>query len=187
MSHKQVAKMSFILSKLCTPLCYLKIKHKEKTFFDLILPLIATICFLGINHLLPSPLLFTGEKSVISIVNGILQMLSGFYIASLAAVATFSRAEIDEEMLNAPKLNGIPVTRRLFLTHLFGYLAIISILLYFVGGFVQISANNLHFLENFEYYDYLSWIPQAVYIFGLFNLIFVTLLGLYFMIDRIHR
>ena len=180
MSHKQVAKMSFILSKLCTPLRYLKIKHKEKTFFDLILPLIATICFLGVNHLLPSPLLFTGEKSVISIVNGILQMLSGFYIASLAAV-------IDEEMLNAPKLNGIPVTRRLFLTHLFGYLAIISILLYFVGGFVQISANNLHFLENFEYYDYLSWIPQAVYIFGLFNLIFVTLLGLYFMIDRIHR
>lgn len=187
MSYQQVAKMSFILSKLCTPLRYLKIKHKEKTFFDLILPLIATICFLGVNHLLPSPLLFTGEKSIISIVNGILQMLSGFYIASLAAVATFSRAEIDEEMLNAPKLDGIPVTRRLFLTHLFGYLAIISILLYFVGGFVQISTNNLHFLENLEYYCYLSWIPQAIYIFGLFNLIFVTLLGLYFMIDRIHR
>ncbi|MGY6089400.1 hypothetical protein [Avibacterium paragallinarum] len=180
--------MSFVLQKLCAPLRYLKITHREKTFFDYVLPAIATALFLAVNqYLLPKPLLFLGEKSIVSVVNGILQMLSGFYIASLAAVATFNRPEIDEQMLNAPTLNNIPVTRRLFLTHLFGYLAFISIMLYFIGGFAQIASSNISQLETFEYYNIICWVAQSLYIFSIFNLIFVTLLGLYFMIDRIHQ
>lgn len=180
--------MSFILQKLCEPLRYLKITHREKTFFDYVLPAIATAIFLVVNqYLLPKPLLFLGEKSIVSIVNGILQMLSGFYIASLAAVATFSRPEIDEQMLNAPTLNSIPVTRRLFLTHLFGYLAFTSIMLYFIGGFAQIATENINQIAGSEYGEIISWFAKSFYTFGIFNLIFVTLLGLYFMIDRIHQ
>ncbi len=180
--------MSFILQKLCSPLRYLKIKHKEKTFFDYILPILATSFFLLINHYaLPKSMPFLGDKSIVSVVNSLLQMLSGFYIASLAAVATFSRPEIDEVMINAPKLNNIPITRRLFLTHLFGYLAFVSIMLYFVGGFVQIASESMSQFESYAYFATISITSQFIYVFCIFNLIFVTLLGLYFMIDRIHK
>lgn len=179
--------MSFILNKILTPLRYLRIIHREKTFFDYVLPAMFAAAFLALNHHLPYPLPFLGEGSIVSVVNGILQMLSGFYIASLAAIATFNRPEIDEVMLNAPTLNNEPVTRRLFLTHLFGYLAFTSILTYFVGGFAQIAETNITLLQAYSFYDVISCVSMFAYAFVIFNIIFVTLLGLFFMIDRIHR
>lgn len=180
--------MSFVLHKILTPMRYLKISHKEKLFFDWILPAICATLFIITNEfLLPYPLQFLGKESIVSIVNGILQMLSGFYIASLAAIATFNRPEIDEVMLNAPKLNNIQVTRRIFLTHLFGYLAFMSILTYFVGGFAQISQDNISLLTGYSFYPVISYIAMGLYVFIMFNLVFVTLLGLFFMIDRIHH
>ncbi|AJE08363.2 hypothetical protein [Mannheimia haemolytica] len=180
--------MSFVLHKILTPMRYLKISHKEKLLFDYILPAICAALFIVINEfLLPYPLKFLGDNSIVSVVNGILQMLSGFYIASLAAIATFNRPEIDEVMLNAPRLNNRKVTRRIFLTHLFGYLAFMSILTYFIGGFAQISQDNIVLLTSYNFYPIINYLAMGLYSFIMFNLVFVTLLGLFFMIDRIHH
>lgn len=177
--------MAFVFTKLFSPLNYLRITHKEKCFFDFILPFLFTTIFLIINNnLLPYKLPIIGNNGIITIVNGIFQILAGFYIASLAAVATASLPRLDEEMKGIkPKYlskKSKKITRRIFLAHLFGYLSFMSLFLYFIGGFATISVMNIAFLfENI----YLKLICSFVYLFFIFNIIFVTILGLFFMIE----
>ncbi|MDW1150547.1 hypothetical protein [Mannheimia haemolytica] len=177
--------MKFVVNKLFSPLNYLRIFHREKIFFDVVLPLLFTTIFLIINYkFLPHKLPILGNDGIVNIVNGILQILSGFYIASLAAIATASLPSLDEIMRGVPpKYIGKKsknITRRVFLTHLFGYLSFVSLLLYFTGAIAKISISNFHIiLENI----YLKLVFSFIYLFGIFNLVFVTILGLFFMIE----
>jgi len=172
----------FITSKLFAPLNYLRIKHKEKCWFDFILPISFSIAILAITNILNIKLNFMEGNGVIQLVNGILQMLAGFYIASLAAVATFSRPEMDDIMKGvAPELKGAPLTRRVFVTHLFGYLAFMSIFLYFLGGI----AKMINLTTPLAHHVVLAL--EFIYLALLFNILFVTSLGLFYMIARIHR
>mgnify|MGYP003091519905 FL=1 len=79
-----------IIGKLFSPLNYLRIFHIEKLFFDLFLPILFTILFMTINNILPNKIPILGDKGIVSLVNGIVQILAGFYIASLAAISTAS-------------------------------------------------------------------------------------------------
>ncbi|MCW9731944.1 hypothetical protein L5B97_00310 [Avibacterium sp. 20-15] len=174
------------MKKLFAPLNYLRLFHIEKVFFDIVLPIIFSVFFVYINSLLPTPITILGKNGLISIVNNITQILSGFYIAALAAIATASLPRLDDPLKGRPvKMlgNNRQITRRLFLTYLFGYLSFISLLIYALGGLAQINQANIKLLDN-TIKEYLS----LGYIFLLHNLAFVTLLGLYFMIeDNINR
>ena len=118
----------FIFDKLFKPIQYLFIKHNEKKWFDFILPFIFALIISLIIHFLPKPISLIGTDGVISLVNGMLQILSGFYIASMAAVSTFQKQGMDKIMDGSPViLFGNALTRRQFLTYLFGYLAFMSI------------------------------------------------------------
>ncbi|EKF9782201.1 hypothetical protein RV096_003428, partial [Vibrio cholerae] len=78
---------------------------------------------------------FVGKSGLVQLVNGLLQVLIGFFVASLAAVATFQRPGMDENMRGkAPTLQGKGVTRRQYLCYMFGYLAFMSIAVYFGSG-----------------------------------------------------
>lgn len=80
-----------LFAKIITPVDYLMISHNEKKWFDFILPVIASIIIVSIINILPKNISLIGKDSLVSLVNGILQILSGFYIASMAAVATFQK------------------------------------------------------------------------------------------------
>ena len=176
-----------IFGKLFKPLGYWKIKHGEKRWFDWILPVCMALAATYVLGCLPKPIVLIGDKSLISLVNGLLQILSGFYIASMAAVATFQKDGMDDKLDGkSVTLNGKPVSRRQFLTYLFGYLAYMSILMYFAGGFAQLAHSSLS--------TWLSEMNQLIkptivfcYFFFIFNILCTTVLGMHFMIDRIHR
>ncbi|QLO96966.1 hypothetical protein EKS35_04200 [Enterobacter hormaechei subsp. steigerwaltii] len=176
----------YVISKVFTPIAYLRIKHPEKRFFDWFLPLLTAAIITFAIAYLPKSVSIIGKDSLVSLVNGILQILSGFYIASMAAVATFSKEGMDDVMDgDPPTLKGVKLTRRKFLTYLFGYLAFMSIALYFVGGALQLTNSSIKemdlaaipFLKSFMLFIYLSIVC---------NIIYTTALGMFFMIDRMH-
>lgn len=176
----------FVCSKLFSPLNYCRIFHKEKITFDVALPFICALIFLVLNNIvIPHKISIIGDKGVINIINGILQILAGFYIASLAAIATASLPRLDEPMEgSSPRYLGNSnkvITRRVFLTHLFGYLSFMSLLIYFVGGIAKISILNIQPL--LDYIPPLKFVFSFIYLFFVFNLAFVTVLGLFFMIE----
>ncbi|USP09803.1 hypothetical protein L1S45_22075 [Aeromonas dhakensis] len=177
----------FIVDKLLKPLRYIQISNNEKRWFDLWLPITFAVLVTVLLYLLPKPISFLGKDSIVSLTNGILQILSGFYIASMAAVATFNRDGMDDPMAggDCPRLDGQKLTRRGFLSYLFGYLAFTSILMYFAGGLCQLMLESLR--ELFRDYPWIKMVGSFLYLTALFNIIFTTVLGMHFLIDRIHR
>ncbi|WP_298775152.1 hypothetical protein [uncultured Shewanella sp.] len=176
-----------MISKLFKPMYYLGIKHTEKRWFDVYIPMLLALLVSIIIFSLPKPIALMGKGSLISLVNGILQILSGFYIASMAAVATFQKEGMDKYMDGVPpKLGGEPLTRRNFLAYLFGYLAFMSILMYFVGGFIQLSVSNISFWM-IDVHRSVKFILLAIYLFVVCNILTTTVLGMHFLIDKIHR
>ncbi|WP_145494378.1 hypothetical protein [Yersinia bercovieri] len=174
------------LSKIATPINYIRICHPEKRVFDLWIPALASISIGLFLLFLDKPIAILSKDGLVSVVNGILQILSGFYIASMAAVATFQKDGMDDLMDGTPPtLKGVSLTRRKFLTYLFGYLAFSSILLYFIGGGLQLLAPTI---------AKVAWINIAlvkqifvtIYLFIVMNILCTTVLGMHFMIDKMH-
>ncbi|EIX1612803.1 hypothetical protein MJ669_000693 [Cronobacter sakazakii] len=176
-----------IRSKILTPIDYLFISHIEKKWFDFVLPLIASGVIVFLVHLLPKGISLIGKDSLVSLVNGILQILSGFYIASMAAVATFQKPGMDKTMTGVPPtLRGKKLTRRKFLTYLFGYLAFMSILLYFFGGALQLTSSSIKQLALAKV-ELVKTICLFIYLYFVCNILSTTALGMFFMIDKMHE
>ncbi|MBF4338712.1 hypothetical protein EAY42_26835 [Vibrio anguillarum] len=135
----------------------------------------------------PVQIKLLGQGSLVGLVNGLLQILIGFFVASLAAVATFQREGLDEVMVGkAPTLRGEKITRRQFVCYMFGYLALVSIVLYFGGGITELTVGLLKVLIT-EKYELFKYSAIFVYLSVLANLVLTTMLALYYLTDRIIR
>jgi hypothetical protein len=179
--------------RILVPLNFLRIRHAEKWKFDALLP--ALFC-----ALFSSPLLLTlfraealGKFDLLGKAVGTLGLLAGFYITALAAIATFARAEMDEPMPGPVILPYARVgvaedeelTRRRFLSFLFGYLGLLALALAIVGSmFLIVDTFALQEITWRETAFVAFWIPFS---FALGNLLSNTLLGLFYLTDRMHR
>lgn len=184
------------ISRLLRPLDYVRIKHPEKPLYDLFIPALFTIIIVAVLMLLPQPIKMSGPDGLFESIVGLLQILTGFYIASLAAIATFKKPGMDKTMPGDPptlkttsrgKIRIDQLTRRRFLCLMFGYLALVSVFLYFLGKAALLTKGNMTQILPLNLYPVLKWSFISGFIFVTSNLITTTLLGLYYMVDRIHR
>lgn len=178
--------MASTIKIITTPISYLAIKQPQKNWFDFILPfilsLITTAIILFVDLKIKNIELFV-SNGIVNVINGITQILSGFYIASMAAIATFPNKELDKFMQGiTPKYNGKRLTRRNFLIRLFGYLSFICIVLYFYGG---ISVYFSTFIVIEKYSELIKSIFCLTYFSVFFNMLLTTSLGLSFMISKL--
>ncbi len=125
--------------------------------------------------------------------NSLLSTLIGFYIAALAAVAAFPNKTLDEPMKGrAPTITSHrqdttfdeKLTRRRFLVILFGYCAFVSIMLF---GFGVVSIMVAPSFMKVGATATLKFIWLAVYLLMAASLFVTTMLGLHYLIDRMHR
>ena len=185
-----------LLYRLLKPLDYLRIYHSQKRKYDFLLPMIiATLTTIAL-YMLPSSVKITGNDGLLAIFTGLLQILTGFYIASLAAVSTFEREGMDQVMLGDPptlrkseqgRVEIEQLTRRRFLSLMFGYLSLLSFFLYFLGAFADLLDPNLHALIPAVVFPVFKWCSLFIYLFFSSNLMVATLLGLYYMTEKIHK
>ena len=181
--------------QLLKPLAYLRIRHPTKVVFDFWLPIFfAASIWLFFFYVIKSPRLFGGNGFITGI-NGLLQVLVGFYIAGLAAIATFQNPGMDDKLSGTPvtlsesyrgQSSKVELTRRRFLCYLFGYLSWISLSLYLVSVIVMVSSGKISELLLHEYFYALKFGFLFIYLFVLSNLFVTTMLGLYYMSYRIH-
>lgn len=183
-----------LFSRLFRTLDYLRISHKSKNKYDYYAPGILTIFAIAMYYILPLKPALLGTDGFVAKINGILQMLVGFYIASLAAISTFNKSDMDELMDGTPPTlkdahsNSLErLTRRRFLSLMFGYLAFLSLFLYFSGISAEWLTNNIKLLCNGNLFRFVKISLLGFYIFCISNLIVTTLIGLYYMSDKIHR
>lgn len=186
--------------KLFSPLSYLLIKHEEKSWYDFRIPFAVSLIITIAYYHHANKIALIATNGLLLQVNGLLQVLIGFYIAALAAVATFASPSIDEVMAGDPptlveKFRGqkitVQLTRRRFVCYLFGYLALVSFMLFCLGMVSILVGKPFHlWLLTFWTSDVIIWFKTIFvggYLFVLMNIITTTLLGLYFLAVRFHQ
>lgn len=124
------------------------------------------------------------------------QVLPGFYIGSLSAIASYSYPVMDNMMLSptpylVENVNGgerpSKLSRRRYLTLMFGYLSALSI----IGAIFIFFTRLVYDIQIFTvtpvlYYTvYYSMI--LIFFFFFSQMLLVTMFGIYYLADRMHR
>lgn len=184
------------LKVLIAPLAYLRARSLAKGYWDYGLPLFAAAIGSWAYVLAPAEIPVIGEKGLVASVNELLQVLVGFYIAALAAVASLNSVSLDQPVEGDPvtidqvSVEGVAqvsLNRRRLLSLMFSYLSFSSISLYALGVFVNIANENVKQILP------LWLVPSAkvgflgFYVFVVAQLVCITLVTLYYLGDRIHR
>lgn len=169
------------LRQLLTGFRYLAIQGTEKRTIDVWVPLLLTVPTIAALYSLNAGLL--SERGLVPQLNGMLQVLFAFFVASLAAVATFANSALTQPAIGLT-LADKPLLRRQFLCYLFGYLSVLSLFLY-LAGVGAILAHS--WLAKFGSLAWVRWGAATIYCLVFWNMVTVTLLGLHYLVDRVHR
>lgn len=186
------------LRMLLRPMGYLAIRHPRKHRYDLWLPLVVAALTTVGYLMLPASLPLVSASGVTAQIQELVKILAGFFIAALAAIATFQKPDLDNVMAGIPpKLDEFDedegrdvereLTRRRFLCFLFGYLAFLSLALFIattaaliIKPWVMIACPPAWL-----------WSVRAAgtffFMFGFWHMMTISLLGLYYLTDRLHR
>lgn len=190
--------------ELTRAFAYRRIKHPAMSWYTWRLPVLLGLFALVVFVIVPvPPRLFASDGLVSSLIT-FLSILPGFYIAALAAVATFNRQEMDEEMPDPTptvvvEMHGqsdeVPLTRRTFLSLLFAYLSVLTLLMALVCIAAKALAPSIDFwVTRSTPTDWLVFVRTALKVLFvgpvflcLASILITTLHGVYFLADRMHR
>ena len=177
---------------------FLRIKHEFSTAYTYWYPAIATFCTVGVLIFFAPSIDTYGPAGLINQLSPFLAVFAPFFLAALAAIATFSgpkfldqnfQMESDVTLKFAGKLGVVEpqeVTPRHFLSLLFGYCCVVSLSLFLLSVLVPILAPNV--AERLgDYAEILGWIFLSLYLFLFFQIVLLTLLGIYYLSDKVHR
>lgn len=183
---------------LLRPLAYLRISHDGSSlpWLNWGLPaVISGALVVGVGYYAPSINVFHGG-GVLDKVLSFVQSLPGFYLAALAAVATFNRPDLDSLMAGTPPrakiinaqgtLQEVPLTRRRFLCMMFAYLTALSfaITIAIIAGLAL--ADPLTRSLSAPVAGTLRVVGAFAYVLLTAQMLVVTLWGLYYLGERMH-
>ena len=183
---------------------YRRIKHPKMNLYVWVLPLALAVLSTAALLALPVRPAVAGRDGVLQAVIGVLTILPGFFLAALAAVATFQRPEMDVEMPAPAPVVGVrfgdavvetEVTRRMFLSYLFSYLTIVSLILVIVCVSANFAAPSLASMLSSIEDENVRWWAQsigrgAVVAFVSYwcaSILITTLHGIFFLTERMHQ
>ncbi|MCK4089708.1 hypothetical protein HCY66_06360 [Acinetobacter radioresistens] len=195
-----------MINLIYKPFAYLNIKlsdgSSQKKQLDLLLPLAISIfmaLLLGFLQFIDSEInIFSSKINILPPIISFFQSMPGFYIAALAAIATFPSESMNKEMktptpylLIDSEVEDVPsnrdrLSRRRFLCYMFAYLAFISILFFFIA----IGLNFINSIYIFNIPNYLLdigyMISCLIIFFVVTQTVLITFLGLWYLGHRIH-
>ncbi len=187
-----------LLKQILMPFGYLAIRHPHKWVVDWFYPALATLLtLLGLLYATDVSLLLAKGGMVSSLLSFV-QSLPGFYIAALAAIATFGRADIDSVLPEpTPEVkvkfiggeNIVKLTRRRFLAMLFSFLTAESIVLIIFSIFaIELSSSlSLFSAYGVSVGSWISLLLLALFFFTFFQLVAATFWGLYYLGFKLHE
>lgn len=187
-----------MIRNLLSPLSYLRIRHEQKTFVDWTLPTLLSVLSVVLIYIANriSSINIYKEGELISKILSFTQNLPGFYVAALAAIATFNKISIDQVMPDpAPKIDiliqgrSIPIelTRRRFLCLMFAFLTAesISVILSIIFG--QFMYLPIKSITPEILHVYISALYMFFILLMFWQMIITTLWGLFYLGERLHQ
>ncbi|ASF48086.1 hypothetical protein [Methylovulum psychrotolerans] len=187
-----------MLRHLLRPISYLSIDHKLKWEVDWLYPLIlaifSTILLFGLKQF--GQVSLYADNGIIAKILGFVQVLPGFYIAALAAIATFNKTDIDKIMPTpAPRIDiivhgqsvAIELTRRRFLCSMFAFLTAESLMLIVLAIFAQSAYMPLKAIIQESWQVWVSGFFIMIFFLLFWQMIVASFWGLYYLGERLHQ
>lgn len=177
------------------PIQYFRLSNADKQRIDLIptlvLALIVALPFIFLNG--PS---FFHANGFLDRVLTLTSALTGFYVAALVAAATFLHPDLDKPIKTGPvelitkdadgTINREALTRREFACMIFGYLAASTLIISIaISAAIGLSTFRWEILGG--YFFYVRALAIFVFAVWISHIITVTALGLFYLMDRLHR
>lgn len=187
-----------LLDQLLRPFGYLAIRHPYKWIVDWFYPAILMLFTATLIYLHGGFSSAIKAGGTVSLVLSFVQSLPGFYIAALAAIATFGKPDIDSVLPEpTPKIkivfrgaeNLVSLTRRRFLAMLFAFLTGESIALILFSIFLISYGESIFALSAYDH-DIGSALGGALVILFflmLYQMILATFWGLYYLGYKLHE
>lgn len=197
--------MLWAVRQLLTPCNYLRIRHgdtllKSKAVYDFVLPAILTVSSVALLVWLSVPLVVSKHAALVASLGQLLGLLIAFYMAALAAVATFGREIIDTPLKGGDaklrvrhhdgghKVDRV-LTYRQFICYLFGYLSFLSLLTFIALVFLQkvwplIAAKAAGVAIWGTIANALTPTLFVLLFFAVWQLFVTSMLGIYFLAER---
>lgn len=191
--------MNNLFYELFRPWSYLTIKHEAKNKYDYFIPLILTMLTAAplILFYLKGGIDFYSKSGLLKDFVSFLSILPGFFIAALAAIATFQKNDIDELMPVSAKLSirmkdgrdvDVDLTRRRFLCSLFSFLTAQSLLICIASLIVIHSSDYLSIVINqYLISKSVGALGLLIFLFAFWQLMSSTAISLYYLGDRLHH
>lgn len=183
------------------------VKHPDLGWIVWWLPLAVAAGATLVLILTPEHAVLSGVDGLLNKVASVLAFLPGFFIAALAAVATFERRGLDLEMpAPSPTLlfkdgrseEALPLTYRMYVSYLFGHIAVLSIamiIISFVSNYfieaISIAPKIESAIMDIDFYINVRHIIKYMFIFIYFyfiaSILLIALHGIYFLMERLHQ
>jgi hypothetical protein len=182
---------------LLRPFAYLSITHGSSRLPNLNwgLPLLLSAALVAaVAWIAPSMNVFH-SGGVIDKLVGFIQTLPGFYLAALAAVATFGREGLDQLMPGTPprvrilyqgSSREVELTRRRMLTMMFSYLTALSIALTVAGIGGLAVADHVAALLPTKVVPFVRVAAAFAFLVFTVQMVVITMWGLYYLGERMH-
>lgn len=191
----------WLLRQLSECFAYLRIRvgqgfYASKFFADFVLPIALGVGLTLVHYYVLGHPDFFGTDQFASKFSKLFELLAAFFIAALAAVATLERKALDEPLRGTPaklrcwsnehqRATDVVLTRRMYISYLFGYLATVALLLTLALPFVEAYVNSCRFCCG-SGYELLWWVGRLSFFIVLSNVVITSLYGVYFLSTRIH-
>ena len=189
--------------KLFTAFSFLRLGGDDIVWYQWIYPTLLYIVVYPCLVFLSETYSVVDMENPVADITVLTGVLVGFYILVLVAICGMENESLDQAMKGrGPQLRIIrggdqitePLTRRRFVVVLFGYCAALSGLVWMFGVFVlHVGINHVDVFRVIDLAEFpglaviLGWAFHAVYTWMLCSLLVVTLLGLHYLVERIHR
>ncbi len=179
------------LPTLLAPLRYLLIQHERVRTYNVYLPFVLALFVTAIMIVPGDVYQISANDGYLDKTTGVLATLGGFFIAALTLVTMDQNGSLDQPIagIKPPVLRGEvePITRRRFLSYLFGYSAFSSFVLSIASMMATTIGPTLGELMP-EIARYVSTIILLfLFNFWASQLVIATLLGLYYFTERLPK
>jgi hypothetical protein len=170
---------------------YFQVENWTKFYIDLLPTWLLALVATGVLVIL-SGVNFFAAGGVLANLGGLTAALTGFYVAALTAAATFENKDLDVQIANGPpKLNGEALTRREWVTTIFGYLSVsaMGFTLFAAAGVPLSSALKSAMVSRAQIpEDMIVWVSIGLKFLALLwisHIFVVTLLGTSYLMGRL--
>lgn len=174
-----------------TPFLFLRVSYPNATMISWIAPIIMSSSTMIVVYLLPGSINIGGADGFLERVITIMTISGGFFVTSLTVILTNESAVINGKFIGEGKpeiiSEGEFLTRKRFLSLLFGYISFISFCIVGIISFSLVVSSSFRIILNDITFEILEYVSGFILLTFLFQIFLFSMVGLHYLADRLHR